>query len=163
MIEMVVRIIASRVVPYPTVILRVNVRRIRMPLLILVIPPLLSRLRLRRLSAPILIAATLLASPLLTSIIARLLRRRSPHRLRSALRYVPLANSLLAPAARLLLLLTSLRPRLLLLPAFSLRKDALSKRRHSKHHHHCNKSRRIPANLFIHSSSHKSEQNSSGR
>jgi len=68
MIEMVVRIIASRVVPYPTVILRVNVRRIWMPLLILVSPPLLSRLRLRRLSAPILIAATLLARPLLTSI-----------------------------------------------------------------------------------------------
>ena len=48
MIEMVVRIMASRVVPYPTVILRVNVRRFRMPLLILVSPPLLSRLRLRR-------------------------------------------------------------------------------------------------------------------
>ena len=153
LIEMVVRIIAPRVVPYPTVILRVNVRRCRMPLLILVRPPLLSRLWLRRLSAPILPAPALIGTRLLTSIIALLrlllclslllllrlslmLRRRIPHRLRPALRYMPLANSLLPPAALLLLLL------FLLLPASFLRKDSVSKRRHSKHHHHRNKPRK---------------------
>jgi hypothetical protein len=132
MIEMVVRIITPRVVPYPTVILRVNVRRFRMPLLIPVSPPLLSLLR-RRLSAPI-----LLATPLLTSIIALLLLLwRSPHRLRPALWYMPLANSFLAPAA-LMLLLASLLPTLFLLPASFLRKDSRTKRRHSKHHYHRN-------------------------
>jgi hypothetical protein len=145
MIEMVVRIIAPRVVSYPTVILRVNVRRLRMSLLIPVSPPLLSLLR-RRLSAPILLAATLLATPLLTSIIALLLLlRRSPHRLRPALRDMPLANSFLAPAALLLSLLTSLLPllpTLLLLLASFLRKDSRTKRRHSKHHHHRNQSRK---------------------
>ena len=144
MIEMVVRIIASRVVPYPTVILRVNVRRFRMPLLILVSPPLLSRLRLRRLSAPILVTATRFATSLLTPIIALLLRRRSPHRLRPALWYVPLTNSLVADAGLLLSMLTSLLPTLLLLPAFFLREDSLRKRDHSKRHHHHNKSRENP-------------------
>ena len=152
MIEMVVRIIASRVVSYPTVILRMNVRRFRMPLLILVSPPLLSRLRLRRLSAPILVTATLFATSLLTPIVALLLllRRRSPHRLRPALWYVPLTNSLVAHAL-LLSMLTSLLPllsTLLLWPAFFLRKDSLSKRHHSKRHHHRNKSRKNPRNPF---------------
>jgi hypothetical protein len=82
---------------------------------------------------------------LLTSIIALLLLlRRSPHRLRPALRYMPLANSFLAPAALPLFLLTFLLPvllALLLLLASFLRKDSLSKRRHAKHHHHRNKSR----------------------
>jgi hypothetical protein len=150
MIDMVVLIIAPRVVPYPTVILRVNVRRVRMPLLVPVSPPLVSRLRLRRLSAPILIA-----TPLLTSIIGLLpllLWRRIPHRLRPVLRYVSLANSLVAPTALLLLFLLFLLISLLslltflllltrlLLPAFFLRKDSLNKRRHSKHHHHRKKS-----------------------
>jgi len=136
---MVLGSIASRVVPYPTVILRVNVGRFRMPLLIPVSPPLLSRLWLLRLSAAILLVATLLAL-LLTSIIALPLLRRSPRRLRPALRYVPLANSLLSPAA----LLLSLLPSLLLLPAFFLRKGALHKRRRSKHQDHGNKSRKKP-------------------
>jgi hypothetical protein len=131
LIDMVVRIVAPCVVPYPTVILSVNVRRVRMPLLILVSPPLLSRLRLRRLSAP-----TLIAPPLLISVVALLLlllplRRRIPHWLRPALRYMPLANSLLATAPLLLPLLSTLLPLLLLLlPSFFLRK-----RRHNKHHH----------------------------
>jgi hypothetical protein len=137
LIEMVVRIIAARVVSYPTVILRVNVRRFRMSRLILVSPSLLSWLRLRRLSTPI-----LLVTPLLTSIIALLLLLfllgRIPHRRRPVLRYMPLANSLLAPAALLLLLVLTF----LLLPTFFLRKDSLSKRRHSKRHHHHNKSRK---------------------
>jgi hypothetical protein len=139
MIEVVVRIIAPRVVSYPMVILCVNVRRFRMPLLIRLSPPLLSLLRQRRLSAPILIVATvldrrvlispLLGSILLTSIIALLLWR-SPRRLRPALRNVPLANSLLPPPALLLSPLTSLLvllPTLLLLPASFLGKDSLSK------------------------------------
>jgi len=156
LIDMVVRIIAPRVVPYPTVILRVNVRRCRMPLLILVRPPLLSLLWLRRLSAPVLpalIATRLLTSPLLIVallllLLPLLLRRRIPHWLRPALRYMPLANSLLSPAALLLSLLTFLLLLLLwvllllllllLLPASVLRKDSLSKRRHSKHHHYRN-------------------------
>jgi hypothetical protein len=182
LIEMVVRITATRVVPYPTVILRVNVRRCRMPLLILVRPPLLSRLWLLRLSAPIL-PATLIVTPLLISpllIVALLLlllclslwlllwlplllRRRIPHRLRSALRYMPLANSLLPRAALLLLsLLTFLLLLLLgvllllflLLPASILRKNLLSKHHHSKHHHHRNKARkhsRKPFHTFLQS------------
>jgi hypothetical protein len=181
LIEMVVRIIAPGVVPYPTVILRVHVRRCRMPLLILVRPPLLSLLWLLRLSAPILPAPTLIATRLLTSpllIVALLrlllclslwlllwlpllLRRRIPHRLRSALRYMPLANSLLPRAALLLLsLLTFLLLLLLgvllflLLPASILRKDLLSKHRNSKHHHHRNKARkhsRKPFHTFLQS------------
>ena len=157
MIEMVVRIIAPCVVPYPAVILRVNVRRFRMPLLIRVSPPLLSRLR--RLSAARLLDAPWLTLPLLTSrllisrllalivvlLLLMLLRRRSPHRLRPALWYMPLANSLLPPGTHLLLslltFLLSLLPTLLLLPAFFLGENSFSKRRHPKHHHHRNKSR----------------------
>jgi hypothetical protein len=185
LIEMVVRIIAPGVVPYPTVILRVHVRRCRMPLLILVRPPLLSLLWLLRLSAPILPAPTLIATRLLTSpllivallrlllclslwlllLLPLLLRRRIPHRLRSALRYMPLANSLLPRAALLLLsLLTFLLLLLLgvllllllflLLPASILRKDLLSKHRHSKRHHYRNKARkhsRKPFHTFLQS------------
>ena len=163
MIEMVVRIIAPCVVPYPAVILRVNVRRFRMPLLIRVSPPLLSRLR--RLSAASLLDAPWLTLPWLTLpwltsrlLISRLLAlivalllpllllwRRSPHRLRPALRYMPLANSLLPPGTHLLLslltFLLSLLPTLLLLPAFFLGENSFSKRRHPKHHQHRNKSR----------------------
>ena len=161
LIDMVVRIIAPRVVSYPTVILCVYVRRCRMPLLILVRPPLLSLLWLRRLSAPVLpalIATGLLTSPLLIVallllLLPLLLRRRIPHWLRPALRYMPLANSLLPPAALLLLsLLTSLLLLLLwvllllllfwLLPASVLRKHSLGKRRHSKHHHYRNQARK---------------------
>jgi hypothetical protein len=151
LIDMVVRIVAPCVVPYPTVILRVNVRRVRMPLLILVSPPLLSRLRLRRLSAP-----TLLAPPLLISVVALLLlllplRRRISHWLRPALRYMPLANSLLATAPLLLplpLLSTLLPLLLLLLPSFFLRK-----RRHNKHHHRNNsgKNSRKPLHTLLQS------------
>src|SRR5258708_7794470 len=65
LIEMVMLIIAPRVVPYPMVILRVNVRRFRMPLLIRVSPPLLSRLR--RLSAASLLDTPWLTLSLLTS------------------------------------------------------------------------------------------------
>jgi len=135
-IEMVVRIVAPGVVTYPTVILRVNVRRFRMSLLILISPPLFSRLWLGRLPA-----AILLATPLLTSIIGLLLflRGRIPHRLRSVLRYMSLANSLLAPAALWLLTFLRLLPLLLLTPFF-LRRDFLNKRRHSKHHYCRNKS-----------------------
>jgi hypothetical protein len=160
LIEMVVRIIPPCVVPDPTVILRVNVRRVRMPLLILVRSPLLSLL-LRRLSAPILPAPTLIASRLLISrlliialrlllclslLLLPLLRRRIPRRLRPPLRYMPLADSLLSPAPLLLLcLLTSLLLWVLLLlllffllPASILRKDSLGKRRHPKHRHRNN-------------------------
>jgi hypothetical protein len=164
LIEMVMLIIAPRVVPYPMVILRVNMRRFWMPLLIRVSPPLLSRLRLSAaslLDTPwltlSLLTSRLLISPLLTlpllsslllaliaALLLLLLRRRSPHRLRPALRYMPLANSLLPPGTHLLLsLLTFLLPllrMLLLLPAFFLGKDPLRKRRHSKHHHRRNKS-----------------------
>ena len=171
---MVVRIIAPRVVPYLTVILRVNVRRCRMPLLILVRTPLLSRLWLRRLSAPTLIVTRWLTSPLLVSrlliiallrlllclsrLLLPLLRRRIPHRLRPALRYMPLANSLLLPAALLLLslltfllllLLGTLLLLLLLLPASLLRIDSLSKRRHSAHHH-CRKKARKHSRKLLH-------------
>src|SRR5258708_7361984 len=158
LIEMVMLVIAPRVVPYPMVILRVNMRRFWVPLLVRVSPPLLSRLRLsaaslldtpwltlRLLSSPLLalplLSALLLA--LIAALLLLLLRRRSPHRLRPALRYMPLANSLLPPGTHLLLsLLTFLLPlfRMLLLPAFSLAKDPLRKRRHSKHHHRRNKS-----------------------
>src|SRR5258708_669563 len=161
LIEMVMLIIAPRVVPYPMVILRVNVRRFRMPLLIRVSPPPLSLLRLSAaslLDTPwltlSLLTSRLLISPLLGSplalivalllLLVLLLRRRSPHRLRPALRYMPLANSLLAPGTLLLLSLLTfllpLLPTLLLLPAFFLGKDPLRKRRHSKHHHRRNKS-----------------------
>jgi hypothetical protein len=171
MIEMVMLIIAPRVVPYPMVILRVNVRRFRMPLLIRVSPPLLSRLRrlsaaslldTPRLTLPLLSSRLLplLGSPLLTLIVALLLllrRRRSPHRLRPALRYMPLANSLLPPGTHLLLslltFLLSLLPTLLLLPTFFLGKDPLRERRHSKHRHHRNKSRnsRKPFHTYLQS------------
>jgi small-conductance mechanosensitive channel len=170
LIEMVVRIIAPRVVPYPAVTLRVNVRRCRMPLLVLLRPPLLSWLWLRRLPAPILPAPTLIGTRLLTSRLLRLivalrlllclslwllplLRRRIPHRLRPVLWYMPLANSLLFRAALLLLSLLTfllllllwtllLRLLLLLLSAPILRIDSLSKRRHSAHHHCRNKARK---------------------
>ena len=183
LIEMVMLIIAPRLVPYPAVVLRVNVWRFRMPLLIRVSPPLLSLLRLlsaaslldtpwltlplltsRLLISPLLISP-LLSSPLLALIVALLLllllRRRSPHRLRPTLRYMPLANSLLPPGTHLLLsLMTFLLPllrMLLLLPASILRENSLSKRRHSKHRHHRNESRnsRKPFHTRLQSQIHK--------
>src|SRR5258708_17606288 len=91
LIEMVMLVIAPRVVPYPMLILRVNMRRFCVPLLVRVSPPLLSRLllaaaslldtpwlTLRLLSSPLLalplLSALLLA--LIASLLLLLLRRR---------------------------------------------------------------------------------------
>src|SRR5258708_22317648 len=95
MIEMVMLIITPRIVPYPMVILRVNVRRFRMPLLIRVSPPLLSLLR--RLPAASLLDTPWLTLSLLTSrlLISRLL-------------ISPLLGSPLALIVALLLLLVLL-------------------------------------------------------
>jgi len=99
MIQMVVRIVPPCVVSHPAIVLRVNVRRLRMTFLILISPSLL---------------ALLLRLPL------RLFRGRSPRRRRSVLGNVPAANSLLVSSALLrlaavllsflLLLLISLLP-----------------------------------------------------
>jgi hypothetical protein len=76
MIQMVVRIVSPCVVSHPAIVLRVNVRRLRMTLLILI-------------------------SPSLLALLLRLFRGRSPRRRRPVLRNVPAANSLLVSAALL--------------------------------------------------------------
>ena len=99
LIEMVVRIVAPRVVAYPAAILRMNVRRFRGAPADRCKSGAALRAAVRRLPTAILIATRLL-----NSIIGLLLflRGRIPHRLRSVLRYVSLANSLLVSVAPLL-------------------------------------------------------------